>query len=88
MNKEIKEKIIIFLFILMIIIGLSFILYPIIGNLINANHYQKIINTYQNTVSDKTDVENDKLLVKARQYNSSLSSNNIVDVFQNPNQSN
>ncbi len=88
MNKEIKEKIIIFLFILMIIIGLSFILYPIISNLINANHYQKIINTYQNTVSDKTDVENDKLLVKARQYNSSLSSNNIVDVFQNPNQSN
>lgn len=88
MNKVVKEKIIIFLFILMIIIGLSFILYPIISNLINKNHYQKIINTYENVVNDKTDAENDKLFIKARQYNSSLSSTRIVDAFENPSQVN
>lgn len=88
MNKVIKGEIIIFLFILMIIIGLSFILYPIISNLINKNHYQKIINTYENVVNDKTDTENDKLFIKARQYNSSLSSTRIVDAFENPSQVN
>lgn len=88
MNKAIKEKFIIFLFILMIIIGLSFILYPIISNLINKNHYQKIIHTYETTVNDKSNIENDKLLIKARQYNSSLSSTHIVDAFQNVSQTN
>ena len=88
MNKEIKEKFIIFLFILMIIVGLSFILYPIISNQINKNHYQKVINTYQQEINDKTAVENDQLLIEARAYNSSLSSTRIVDAFENPNQTN
>ncbi len=88
MNKVIKEKFIIFLFILMIIVGFSFILYPIISNQINKSHYQKVINTYQQEVSDKADVENDKLLIEARAYNSSLSSTRIVDAFENPNQTN
>lgn len=88
MNKVIKEKFIVFLFILMIIVGLGFILYPIISNQINKNHYQNVIHTYQQDISDKTDVENDKLLIEARAYNASLSSTRIVDAFENPNQIN
>lgn len=86
MNKAIKEKLVIFLFILMILIGLGIILYPIISNQINEKRYQNVIKTYQYTVTKKTTGENEKLLTEAREYNRTLSFGRIVDVFQNPNQ--
>ncbi len=88
MNKEIKEKVIIFLFILMIVVGLGIILFPLISNQVNEIHYQEVIGTYDDTVTQKTEIENDQMLIKAREYNSSLSSTKIVDVFQNPVQTN
>lgn len=88
MNKEIKEKLIIFLFILMIVVGLGIILFPLISNQVNEIHYQEVIGTYDDTVTQKTEIENDQMLIKAREYNSSLSSTKIVDVFQNPVQTN
>ena len=45
MNKKVKEKLVIFLFILMILVGLGIILYPIISNQINEKRYQNVINT-------------------------------------------
>ena len=86
MNKKVKEKLVIFLFILMILIGLGIILYPIISNQINEKRYQNVIKTYQYTVTKKTTGENEKLLTEAREYNRTLSFGRIVDVFQNPNQ--
>ena len=88
MNKEIKEKVIIFLFILMIVVGLGIILFPLISNQVNEIHYQEVIGTYDDTVTQKTEIENNRMLIKAREYNSSLSSTKIVDVFQNPVQTN
>ena len=88
MNKEIKEKLIIFLFILMIVVGLGIILFPLISNQVNEIHYQEVIGTYDDTVTQKTEIENNQMLIKAREYNSSLSSTKIVDVFQNPVQTN
>ena len=88
MNKEIKEKVIIFLFILMIVVGLGIILFPLISNQVNEIHYQEVIGTYDDTVTQKTEIENNQMLIKAREYNSSLSSTKIVDVFQNPVQTN
>ena len=88
MNKEIKEKLIIFLFILMIVVGLGIILFPLISNQVNEIHYQEVIGTYDDTVTHKTEIENNQMLIKAREYNSSLSSTKIVDVFQNPVQTN
>lgn len=88
MNKEIKEKVIIFLFILMIVVGLGIILFPLISNQVNEIHYQEVIGTYDDTVTQRTEIENDQMLIKAREYNSSLSSTKIVDVFQNPVQTN
>ena len=88
MNKAIKEKVIIFLFILMIVVGLGIILFPLISNQVNEIHYQEVIGTYDDTVTQKTEIENDQMLIKAREYNSSLSSTKIVDVFQNPVQTN
>ena len=86
MNKKVKEKLVIFLFILMILVGLGIILYPIISNQINEKRYQNVINTYQYAVTKKTNGENEKLFAEAREYNSTLSYGQIVDVFQNPNQ--
>ena len=88
MNKEIKEKVIIFLFILMIVVGLGIILFPLISNQVNEIHYQEVIGTYDDTVTQKTEIENNQMLIKAREYNSFLSSTKIVDVFQNPVQTN
>ena len=86
MNKKIIEKLIVFLLILMILIGLGIILYPIISNQINEKRYQNVINTYQYAVTGKTTRENEEILDKARDYNRTLSYGKIVDVFQNPNQ--
>ena len=84
MKKEIKEKLIIFLFILMIMIGLGIILYPIISNKINEKHYQEIIKNYDNKVNKKENKENEEALKEARMYNETLSRGRIEDVFQNP----
>ena len=86
MRKAIKEKFIILLFILMILLGLGIILYPLISNQLNERYYQKIIGNYQHTVTQKPNSQNEALLQEARVYNDSLTSTHIVDVFQNPNQ--
>lgn len=85
MKKEIKEKLTIFLFILIIMIGLGIIIYPIISNKINEKHYQEIISNYNKKVEKKENKENEKLLRNARMYNETLSRGRIEDVFQNPN---
>ena len=72
----------------MIVVGLGIILFPLISNQVNEIHYQEVIGTYDDTVTQKTEIENNQMLIKAREYNSSLSSTKIVDVFQNPVQTN
>ena len=84
MNKEIKKKTIIFLFILMIIVGLSFILFPLISNQINQVQYKKVIGTYDDVVKENSEEENKEMVNKAKEYNSTLTSTDIIDVFQNP----
>lgn len=84
MRKEIKEKLTIFLFILMIVVGLGIILYPLISNQLSKMNYQKVIDNYQNTVHQKKNSQNEQFISEARAYNHALTSTNIVDVFQNP----
>lgn len=84
MRKEIKEKLTIFLFILMIVVGLGIILYPLISNQLSKMNYQKVIDNYQNTVHQKKNSQNEQFINEARAYNHALTSTNIVDVFQNP----
>ena len=85
MKNAIKEnKLVIFLFIPMILLGLGLLLYPFISNRISAGHYQKVIQTYDKKVSEETRDANNKLLMDAREYNRSLSFGEVVDVFQNP----
>ena len=85
MNKKIKERLTIFLFILMIIVGLGIILYPIISNQVYQKYYQDVIGNYERTVTKQKNSQNEKLIEEAREYNHSLTSTNIVDAFQNPN---
>ena len=85
MKNAIKEnKLVIFLFIPMILLGLGLLLYPFISNQISVGHYQKVIQTYDKKVSEETRDANNKLLMDAREYNRSLSFGEVVDVFQNP----
>ena len=52
MKNAIKEnKLVIFLFIPMILLGLGLLLYPFISNQISVGHYQKVIQTYDKKVS-------------------------------------
>ena len=88
MNKEIKEKLIIFLFILMIVLGLGMILFPLISNQVNKIQYQKVIGTYDDKIVQNSETENNQMLTEAREYNSSISTTDIIDVFQNPVQTN
>ena len=85
MKKEIKEKLTIFLFILMIILGIGVILYPVISNQLNKVNYQEVIDNYQNTVTKQKNSQNEELIEEAREYNRSLTSLDITDVFQDPN---
>lgn len=84
MNAIKENKLVIFLFIPMILLGLGLLLYPFISNRISVGHYQKVIQTYDKKVSEETKDANNKLLMDAREYNRSLSFGEVVDVFQNP----
>lgn len=88
MNKAIKEKVIIFLFVLMIILGLGIILFPIISNYANQLQYKRVIGDYADKIEKNSETKNNQMLKEAREYNSSLITTNIVDVFQNPIQTN
>ena len=85
MNKAIQEKLTIFLFILMIILGIGVILYPLISNQLSKINYQEVIDNYDFTVTKQENSYNEQLINEAREYNRSLTSLNIADVFQNPN---
>ena len=84
MKKEIKEKLAIFLFILMIVAGLGIILYPLISNQLSKKNYQAVIDNYKSTVNIKKNTQNEQMINEARAYNHALTSTNIDDVFQNP----
>lgn len=86
MNKKIKEKLTVFLFVLMIIVGIGFILYPLVSNQLNKMNYQKAIDNYNFTVTRQENSYNERLIDKAIEYNRSLTSLNVADVFQNPNE--
>ena len=88
MKKEVKEKLIIFLFILMIVLGLGLLLFPFISNRISVGHYQKVIHTYEKKVSDESQDVNNKLIMDAREYNRGLSFGEVKDVFQESEQKN
>ncbi len=84
MKKQRKDKLIIFLFILLIIVGLGFILFPLISNQIYKVQYQKVIKVYDDTVISNSDEENEAILNEAVIYNSTLTSTTIIDAFENP----
>lgn len=88
MNKKIKGKIIVFLFILMIVVGFGIILFPLISNQLNRMDYQKLIGSYDKIIIKNNEKKNNQMLMEAKKYNESLSNTTITDVFQNPNQVN
>lgn len=67
----------------MIILGIAIILYPVISNHLSKINYQEIIDNYDFKVAKQKNSYNEQLVNEARKYNSSLTSLNITDVFQN-----
>lgn len=83
MKKKLKEKLSFLIFVIMIILGIAIILYPVISNHLSKINYQEIIDNYDFKVAKQKNSYNEQLVNKARKYNSSLTSLNITDVFQN-----
>lgn len=83
MKKKIKEKLSFLIFVNMIILGIAIILYPVISNHLSKINYQEIIDNYDFKVAKQKNSYNEQLVNEARKYNSSLTSLNITDVFQN-----
>lgn len=83
MRKKLKEKLSFLIFVIMIILGIAIILYPVISNHLSKINYQEIIDNYDFKVAKQKNSYNEQLVNEARKYNSSLTSLNITDVFQN-----
>ena len=83
MKKKLKEKLSFLIFVIMIILGIAIILYPVISNHLSKINYQEIIDNYDFKVAKQKNSYNEQLVNEARKYNSSLTSLNITDVFQN-----
>lgn len=83
MKKKIKEKLSFLIFVIMIVLGIAIILYPVISNHLSKINYQEIIDNYDFKVAKQKNSYNEQLVNEARKYNSSLTSLNITDVFQN-----
>ena len=66
-----KHLITIFLF-LVLLVGLSLVLYPSFSDWWNSKHMSRVITDYVNLIDDLEEDEYAELLESARQYNSSL----------------
>ena len=79
MNKS-NEDTPILIFIIILFLGVSLMIYPIISNYLNANMYNKIITSYMVVTDSKTKERKKKLLEEAKDYNKKLAGNTVVDI--------
>lgn len=73
------------IFILVIILGISIMLYPLLISSINSRKETHIIEEYNAKVKELRQVNYDYLIEEAKKYNDSLSNDNIVDAFSKDN---
>jgi sortase A len=67
-----KGKALTIVLILVLVAGLSLLLYPTVSNFWNAIHQGRVLADYQSTVSTLSDQEYERLFQEADQYNQSL----------------
>lgn len=64
------------LYIVILLIGAGFILYPSVSDYYNSFHQSKAIASYVEAVNDASEEENKKMLELVKEYNKSLQNNN------------
>lgn len=77
-NEDTPNKIFIFL----ITLGVSIMLYPIISNYFYTNKYNKTISSYKNISQEENKKAKQLLLENAKKYNDELSGIKVKDVFK------
>ena len=74
------------LVVLLVIVGMIFILYPFISNIINNSSQTKLITDYKSSVEMLTDEEKEEKIKNAEKYNQELETNIHVDLSFDENQ--
>ena len=77
-NEDTPNKIFIFL----ITLGVSIMLYPIISNYFYTNKYNKTISSYKNISQEENKKTKQLLLENAKKYNDELSGIKVKDIFK------
>lgn len=73
------------IFIFVVIVGVSVMLYPVMLNFINSKRETHIIEEYSDKVKELRQANYDYLFEEARKYNQDLTNDNIVDAFSKDN---
>ena len=72
-------------FIILLSLGVSIMLYPVISNYIYTNKYNNKITAYTNTSQEENEKRKKELLEEANNYNKELSSIKVFDIFKEKN---
>lgn len=80
-KKGIGSRITTVLLVLVLLIGLSLLLYPVISDYINSINQSNVISHYTEIVADMDDEECQKLLEAARKYNQNITKRDNVLVL-------
>lgn len=81
MKEKFKKNIPLILFIVLLIIGILVMLYPIISSMLNSSNQKHLVKEYNNQISNDINIDKEKLLEDARNYNSRLNTASIYDAF-------
>ncbi len=84
MKSKIKENIPFIFFTLLFLIGFGIMLYPVLSNALSQISYNETISSYEQSVSDENSSLYQSMIQEAVNYNETLTTSSIVDVFSDP----
>lgn len=74
-NNKIGEKFTSILYIIILLVGAGFLLYPSFSDYYNSFHQSKAISSYVETISSITEEEHEQMILDAKNYNRQLQGN-------------
>ncbi|NQR00342.1 class C sortase [Streptococcus suis] len=80
MIAKIKANFSTIILVFILLVGLSFLLYPTVSDYWNSFHQSEAIAGYVDKVNNLTKQENDRMLADANTYNDSLAKNSLPDL--------
>lgn len=73
-----KQKLLIFVSVLVLVFGLMIMLYPAVSSLVNMRSQSRVIDRYEETVADYPDQEIERLRKEAEEYNVRLRDSSVI----------